>query len=621
MIEARAFERPYPSSQPAWAAALLVVLAALIFGVRDVSMRDAWGWDEATHAELPAVRMLVAAQAGAWSEASDVLLDCQQYPPAYPVLLAAVQSATGPSELACRRTGRVLRALAVLGAWLLAVEVLRRRRVEAAASSAGTSSSGTSSWGAPSAGAPHATAANSGWSPRELVAAVLAPFLLFVSPLFQNYSGTLFLEVPFAAASLFALRAWLRRGGDGVRADGGLVRELVAGAWIALCVFTKWNYGLLLGAGLAVAWLLEAIDALRARRLGRFAMRTLFLAAIPALAFLWWFVLPLPRGAELGALHRASFLAFLQGNQDASMVTPWAQRALQWATEVLPSARALLVALVGLLCVLPWALRGAVRTLFVVLLASAIPVALHPFHLDRFLVPQLVLLCVLAAFGLARLAPRSLAGTGIAFAVLAAFALVAPSAEHEFVLRAAGLANPDAKLYAYQLDTRAAAASRASDRRLGTAGLERAEHDAFLDALARDAGPNARVGWLGVNPEFPPAAIHLGLLARGGSAERFRRDAGRARGDGKFDMLVTHEFVDPGWSDERIRGWARGFDVVYVTQPMDWKGRAAKEVLARYRDVLLGGGEWKPTPLAMVEVARAAQAPLGVQLFALRRSK
>lgn len=592
--------RPYPASRPGWLAAWLLFAFVLVSGVVGVSMRDSWGWDEATHAELPAARMLLAAQAGRWDEASDVLLDCQQYPPAYPVLLASVQSMTGVSELACRRTGRVLRALGVLGAWLLTVELLRRRRVEAAARGA---------------------AVEPAWTAREILAAVLAPALLSVSPLFLDYSGTLFLEVPFAVASLFTLRAWLRRASDGVRADGGLARELTAGAWIALCVFTKWNYGLLLGAGLAVAWLLEAIEALRGGRISRYVVRTLFLAAVPVLALLWWFVLPLPRGGELGAVHRASFLAFLQGNQDASMVTPWSERAVHWATEVLPSARALLVALVGLVCVLPWALRGSVRTLVVVLLASALPVALHPFHLNRFLVPQLVLLCVLAALGLARLAPRTLAGAGIAFAALAAFALAAPSAEHDLVLRATGIVNPEPKLHAYQLDTRAAAASRASDRRLVTAGLERAAHDALLDALARDAGPHARVGWLGAHPEFPPAAIHLGLLARGGSAERFRRDAGRARGDGKPDMLVTHEFVDPGWNDEQIRGWARAFDVVYVTQPMDWKGRAAKEVLARYRDALLAGGEWKPTELARVEVARPVQAPVAVVLYALRRKR
>lgn len=597
--------RPYPSSLPAWPLALILFAAALVSGTGWVSMRDAWGWDEATHAELPAARMLVAAQAGAWSEASDVLLDCQQYPPAYPVLLAGVQAATGPSELACRRTGRVLRALGVLGAWLLAVELLRQRRRERAASSSGVAS--------------HAEVEP--WSPSESFAAGAAPLLVSLSPLLLNYSGTLFLEVPFAVASLFALRAWLRRAGDGTRADGGYARELVAGAWIALCVFTKWNYGLLFGAGLAGAWLLEAIDALRARRLGRYALRTLCLAAVPVLAFLWWFVLPLPRGGELGALHRAAFLAFLQGNQDASLATPWSARVLDWCAACLPSARALLLALVGLLCALPWALRGAVRALVVVLLASALPVALHPFHLDRFLVPQLVLVCVLAALGLSRLVPRARVRAGVVALALCAFALVAPSAEHGLLLRVTGLENADAQVRAYQLDSLAEAASSAPGRRLRTAGVEREVHDALLDALAGDAGPSARVAWLGVNPEFPPAAIHLGLLARGGSAERFRRDAGRTRSDGKFDMIVTHEFVDPGWNEEQIRGWARGFDVVYFTQPMDWKGRAAKEVLARYRDVLLKDGEWKGAQLATVDVARAAREPLSVQLAALRRSR
>ncbi|MBM3978079.1 MAG: phospholipid carrier-dependent glycosyltransferase [Planctomycetes bacterium] len=594
--------RPYPTSRPGWFAAWLLFAFVLVSGVVGVSMRDSWGWDEATHAELPAARMLLAAQAGRWDEASDVLLDCQQYPPAYPVLLASVQSMTGVSELACRRTGRVLGALAVLGAWLLAVELLRQRRIEAARRGEPLSPS-------------------DGWSAREQLAALLPPVLLALSPLFLHYSGTLFLEVPFACVSLYTLRAWLQRAGDGVRADGGLARELLAGAGIALCVFTKWNYGLLLGAGLAAAWLLEAFGELRAGRAARFGARSLCLAAVPALAFLWWFVLPLPRGGELAALHRASFLAFLQGNQDASMVTPWARRALDWGVAFLAGPRALLLAAVGLALVLPWGLRGATRALLLVLLASALPVALHPFHLDRFLVPQLALLVVPAGLGLSRLAPGRRFGVAVVFTALGAFAVVARTAEHPLLLRWSGIENAEPVKRAYQLETLFEAASLSPDRRLLTAGIERGVHDALLEALARDAGASARVGWLGVHPEFPPAAIHLGLLARGGSAERFRRDAGRARADGKPDMLITHEFVDPGWNDEQIRGWARAFDVVYVTQPMNWKGRAAKEVLARYRDTLLAGGEWKPTELARVEVAKPLEAPVPVELYALRRKR
>src|SRR5439155_11787215 len=137
---------------------------------------------------------------------------------------------------------------------------------------------------------------------RELVARVaesrggavrggeLVPWLALVfaatSPLALSFSGTLFLEIPFVVVSIFALRAWLRRGRGHV-----LARELAAGAWLTLAFFTKFNYGLLLGGGLVLALIVEGVGEMRAGRLRVLLVRGAWLAAVPLIAALWWFAL------------------------------------------------------------------------------------------------------------------------------------------------------------------------------------------------------------------------------------------------------------------------------------------------------------------------------------------
>ena len=90
-------------------------------------MQRGLGYDEAMHAGFPAQRMALALRAGQPAEAADALLDCDRYPFVSPVVLAAVQLVTGPSEWAMRRTGRALWALTCFGMFLLAGETVRRR--------------------------------------------------------------------------------------------------------------------------------------------------------------------------------------------------------------------------------------------------------------------------------------------------------------------------------------------------------------------------------------------------------------------------------------------------------------------------------------------------------------
>ena len=74
-------------------AALAAVVLAL--GLPRLPTAHTLGWDEAMHAALPAARMAVALDEGRPAEVGRVLLDCEQYPPGYPVLLALAQAAGG----------------------------------------------------------------------------------------------------------------------------------------------------------------------------------------------------------------------------------------------------------------------------------------------------------------------------------------------------------------------------------------------------------------------------------------------------------------------------------------------------------------------------------------------
>src|SRR6185436_3018739 len=176
--------------------------------------------------------------------AFDALLGCSQYPFVYPAFLAAVEGIFGFGEATCRAATTALWCGAIFGVFLLAREVEEE---------------GIGPW----------------------IAAAFAA----LSPMALAFAGTLFLEVPFACASVFAIRAWIRR-----RRRPGTAGELAAGAWIALCLFTKWDYGLLLCAGLAVDWTFDAILAFRAGERRAFLARSAALAAVPTFLSLWWFV-------------------------------------------------------------------------------------------------------------------------------------------------------------------------------------------------------------------------------------------------------------------------------------------------------------------------------------------
>jgi hypothetical protein len=456
----------------AWLGLIGALLAAawLWFAVFErVNLERAWGWDESMHAELPAARMLEYARAGEWRSACAVAVQCDRYPFVVPVYLAAVESVFGVSENVARHALVALWCVGLLGLGALVGRCAL---------------------------------------PKSLHAApfVLAALFVSTTSLSRMYGATLFLEAPFAAVSVLVMHAWLARGERRT-----WFADVLAGGAFTLAFFTKFNYGLLLGIGLA----LDAVAGLAAqgdqsalawlRRLSWFAF-------LPVLAALWWFVRPWPGDFELGASHREAFVSFLSGNQNFPRVH-WDVRVLDWTTLVFP----LPFFVAGCWLVLSSVRRvthPAVRLAWLVALAFTVPLTLHPFHLDRFLLPAALPFWALALSEVVTIVARArehLLRTVLVAAGVLALSIGAGAWWEARVLDVLGLTHPDATIAGYQRQALAHRVSVAASDPLPTNGLRRRELERFLDLASAAAGPTARVGWLGMSSELSPAVLHLGL--------------------------------------------------------------------------------------------------------------
>ena len=560
-------------------AALALCATFALVTARGVSMERAWGWDESMHAGWPAARIALALGERDASEAARAMLECQRYPFVWPLVLGLVQWIGGLSELACRTSGRAVWGIGLFGLFLLARELARGIERERA----------------------------------PVRNARLVPWLALIAgaacPLALSYAGTLFLEVPFTVLAIFALRAWLRR-----RAPGAGARcELAAGAWLALAFFCKFNYGLLLLAGLGADLALEGLRAARAGQGRAFARRALLLGLPLCASGLWWFVLPFPFVREFGASHRHALVDFLGGNRDPSLATPWAVRGMHWGAYFVRSPRVLLVLALGVALALARLRSSAVRSLALALAATALPIAWHPFHLDRFLLPGGPALWCLAALGLAALLPARPRARAALLAGALPLLAWAPERDGRWWLERLGLANEESR--AYQERVLAEWRSLAPDRVLETNGLSRSESEALLDLLAGELAPSDRVAWVGLSPVFSPAAMMLGLA---------RRDRGflRAVREDRLDAaFVTIESADPGWSDGELLAWAGRFDVWLGTRPIDVRLRPGREFLGDYQKRLIERGGWVVRELGTLQVARPGGEAHTVWVYAARRAR
>ncbi len=567
---------PVARTRQAELAFLVVLPLAAALGLAFlVPVAHAWGWDESMHAELPAVRMLFALQDGEARAFFEALHSCGQYPFVWPLVLALAQAVFGVGEAVARGAGWAAFAL-VLAVLYACTRELGRELSKG----------------------------------KECpLARWLAPLFALLSPLFLAYVPTLFLEVPSALAISATLLAWLRwrRAEERGRAAP---RAVLASALATLAFFTKFNYGSLLWLALGLDLALWIVSADKASR-GARARSALWLVPVPAMVLAWWFLLPLPFGADMGQIHRSAYLEFLGGNL-AMASTSWPMRTLHFLGYLPGSPLGAGVLLIGLLATLPLLSASAMRTAWILLLVLEAPAILHPYHLDRFLIPGAPILWMLAALGWSAIVGRArvllvplLAACVLGWLSapwqlgrLASLLGLWPAAEEnrDWAREVfAGWAHPDPRR-----------------RNVPTAGLLRTELDRLLDELGRAIGPVERVGWPAIPSEVSPAVLHLGLLDREGSRERFRADAHRP-------MYLSIAQTDEGLAPEAVARWAEEFDVLILGDPPDLKARAGREWLRAHQTALVESGRWGATRIADLVFTRPPAAPLTVAFYLARK--
>jgi 4-amino-4-deoxy-L-arabinose transferase-like glycosyltransferase len=550
-------------------AVLVVSLLALAWCL-PLDARIAWGWDETMHAAGPAWRMTCALASLDASGFADALLDCERYPFAFPLALALEQLAFGISEHGARVFCTLLWC-----ATILAVFGLARR------------ASGSE---------------RAGW--LALVAAATSPLAL-------SFAGTVLLEVPAALATACALWAWIRR--RELSLDRTCRRRnLLAGAAVALAFFTKFNYGLLLVAGLGLDELVQLAIAARSGR-ARVALASLRdVALVPALALAWWFLLPLPGGLERAAEHRAAFADWITGNQELAQAS-WKVRTLNVSAFFAPNPRTALLLVIGVALALREWRRPAVRALLLVSLAMLVGVLGHPFHLPRFLIPAGPALWALAGIGWCGLLPRSKPRAALAVGCLGAACALWPGFDTAWLAERLGFLAAKPEVREYQLGELATQRELAGSRRLRSLGLARQESERFFELVGAAVSPTERLGWVDLTEEVSPAGLQYGLLAHGRNRDAFASQLAD-------DAHISISGFDPQWSDEQLRAWAQRFDVLLFSEPHHLRGRAGREFFDGYVQRLEAAG-WVRQSIGTLDIARPMKEALSVTVFALRRSR
>jgi len=513
------------------------------------------GWDESMHLAQPAARLALQLRQGDFAGFFDALHDCAQYPPLGPLFTGLFEGFFGVSEELPRFLGSLWLALATWGA-IRAGELL------------------------------------AGWRAGLLAGAVVA-----LSPLAASYAGTLFLEVPFLAVCMWALARVVAHQPHN---DPSAPWCLPTGLLVAALPFAKWNYGFLAAAALYLALALKERHGSSFRR----ARRLAGLLGPGALLLAWWFVLPLPEGAARAHEHREALLSFLGGNTQLA-ATPWALRALYAGCELFARPSIAVCMLVLVACA-----SGAKGSAPCWLLAAALvpTIAAHPFHLDRFQLAWLAPLAPLCGAGFEACWSR---GRWISLALLLPCVLPGAARERGWLAQSLGLLSDKPEVREHQLATLEARANRWSGRVAPTAGLPLAQQRQVAAALAVAAGPDARIGWIGVSSELSPGALNLLLLDEGRSDARFLAAAQET-----IDLEYFGAAREVG--DEELTRFAGRYDVVLWSEPIDLKERADRAWLAPIaaRVPALLPGEWlgEDGVLARFEVERPLRPPTSVTI-------
>lgn len=549
--------------------ALAVVTLLALAWVLPLEATIAWGWDETMHAAGPSWRFATALSAGDAGGFFRALEACDRYPFVFPLALGLEQLVFGISEHGARVFVTLLWCATILATFAIAQRVTSR--------------------------------SSAGWI--ALLAAASSPLAL-------SFAGTALLEVPSAAVVALALLAWIRRRDEGLEPNVQRRRDLVAGAALALVFFTKFNYGLLLWAALALDEVAHVATArgttVRARVQG-----TGWTVLVPLVALLWWFVLPLPAGFAMAAAHRAAFLDWITGNQELPQA-PWTIRLLNMAGFFEPNPRALLLVLVGALAALRELRRPAVRALALVTLVLAVAILGHRYHLPRFLIPLGPALWALSAVGWSRLLPAAPLKRGGAIAALVLGCALFPGRDTEALADGLGFLSDKPAVREYQLGELSTQRQLGGARRLRSLGLKREEYERFFDTLGSQVAPTERLGWLDLAEEVSPVGLQYGLLRRGRDPRTFATQLWD-------DTGISIAGTDPAWTDEQLDAWAARFDTILFSEPHHLRGRAGREFFGGYVARLEARG-WKRTAIGTLSVERPMKEALPVTLFLLRRS-
>ena len=333
-------------------------------------------------------------------------------------------------------------------------------------------------------------------------------------------------------------------------------RVLLLGAAIALCVLCKYTYGIL-GAGAVLgAFACEVL----ARRWS--ALRFCLLLSGMALVFAWWFVLPLPAGTAMGALHRSSFWLYVTKAAELDGLYR-SDLWIVWGLQMCVTPLALILQCGGCLLAALHAREFGPRLLFFFALAGTLAFLCYPYRIERFLLPTSFALFALggwAAAWLVQRAPARLRAWAAPALLIVALATIGfGSRRLFFALRGDGL-DEDGR-------ARALATIRSWRKPIAFSGAPSCGPPGLagvLDFAARELRPDKPFVWIGGScTELPIALLRWRL-----------QQASRARELPQWDLAERdHLWTDNGFDSASFRAWALQFEQVGTLDPPDPRDR------------------------------------------------
>lgn len=507
-----------PSERPSWTrhlprhASLGVLLVAFLASLWSLAGAGTPGWDESGHA-FSALRMGVALRTLEWSTFWDEFLRPDFYTPL---------GRLGMSAGFLVHDGFVAPRVATLVAWFTTIGLaglLARRVVERDAADAATL-----------------------WT-------ILGGVWCYLG---TDYARGAYQEPWSALTTVVAVLLYLR-----ARERGGLGMAFACGLVLGAALLVKYTYALYVigGVGLSGIW-----DLVRRPQGVRPARLALGCASGLGLVLLWWFVLPLPAGLELGGRHRALFVEYLTKAKDLSSVGPLSI-LIYWPFKASMSLVVFALQVAGIAWGFAHWRNPAARLCALLAFVSALGYVAYPFRIDRFLIPTLFGAWVLAA-ALVVLAQRRLpvALRPVFGALLVALVFATQGRGVEAMLHLVPEIPAEAR-------PTAAAVIRGwqnpYQRRpvpaTGPPGTQ-----TVLDVASAYLNPNETFAWIGgTGTELPLQLIEWRLFQVSGDPAALYLP--RQPGD--------HLWQDPGFDEPRFRAWALRYPQIGVLDPPDPKNR------------------------------------------------